>query len=246
MPSQVLPACRRRRRPHLRSARRCWSTGCLHEDGLSDVADGFGGGKTREHKLEIMRDSRIGAYGAVALIMSVLIRWSALTQLGNPSGCSAGWSRRMRPRARCCLLSCISCRPPGRTGSRRARARSPRKRLRRPRYRRGGAAGARRVGTGRGSHPPRPLFFGFRALCLRQIGGQTGDTLGALQQARRDHRLLVAAAVLPDSSLKPLTRSRSRFSMPFKSLDELLRGLHSTSGPATRRRPRPPSPARTR
>ena len=40
------------------------ATGCLHEDGLSDVADGFGGGKTRDRKLEIMRDSRIGAYGA--------------------------------------------------------------------------------------------------------------------------------------------------------------------------------------
>ncbi len=59
-------------------------TGCLHEDGLSDVADGFGGGRTREQKLEIMRDSRIGAYGASALLMSALIRWSALTQLGNP------------------------------------------------------------------------------------------------------------------------------------------------------------------
>ncbi len=59
-------------------------TGCLHEDGLSDMADGFGGGKTRERKLEIMRDSRIGAYGASALILSVLIRWSAIAQLGNP------------------------------------------------------------------------------------------------------------------------------------------------------------------
>src|SRR5690606_2272058 len=54
------------------------TTGCLHEDGLSDVADGFGGGRTRDRKLEIMRDSRIGAYGASALLLSVLIRWSAL------------------------------------------------------------------------------------------------------------------------------------------------------------------------
>src|SRR5690606_6449481 len=60
------------------------TTGCLHEDGLSDVADGFGGGRTRDRKLEIMRDSRIGAYGASALLMSALIRWSALAQLGNP------------------------------------------------------------------------------------------------------------------------------------------------------------------
>ena len=42
------------------------ATGALHEDGLADVADGFGGGATRARKLEIMRDSRIGAYGAIA------------------------------------------------------------------------------------------------------------------------------------------------------------------------------------
>ena len=39
-------------------------TGALHEDGLADVADGFGGGLTRDRKLEIMKDSRIGAFGA--------------------------------------------------------------------------------------------------------------------------------------------------------------------------------------
>ena len=41
-------------------------TGALHEDGLADVADGFGGGIDREAKLEIMRDSRLGTYGALA------------------------------------------------------------------------------------------------------------------------------------------------------------------------------------
>ncbi|TIX74944.1 MAG: adenosylcobinamide-GDP ribazoletransferase, partial [Mesorhizobium sp.] len=60
------------------------ATGCMHEDGLSDVADGFGGGKTREKKLEIMRDSRIGAYGACALGLSLLIRWSVLSEFGSP------------------------------------------------------------------------------------------------------------------------------------------------------------------
>jgi adenosylcobinamide-GDP ribazoletransferase len=53
-------------------------TGALHEDGLADTADGFGGGATRERKLEIMRDSRIGAFGAVALALSILIRVAAL------------------------------------------------------------------------------------------------------------------------------------------------------------------------
>src|SRR5258708_18397454 len=59
-------------------------TGGLHEDGLADVADGFGGGATRERKLEIMHDSRIGAFGVCALILSFILRVSALTNLGDP------------------------------------------------------------------------------------------------------------------------------------------------------------------
>jgi adenosylcobinamide-GDP ribazoletransferase len=49
-------------------------TGCLHEDGLADSADGFGGGWEREKVLAIMRDSRIGTYGASALAISLLAR----------------------------------------------------------------------------------------------------------------------------------------------------------------------------
>jgi adenosylcobinamide-GDP ribazoletransferase len=58
-------------------------TGCLHEDGLADTVDGFGGGSTREGKLDIMRDSRIGAYGVCALALSVLLRASALASLSQ-------------------------------------------------------------------------------------------------------------------------------------------------------------------
>jgi adenosylcobinamide-GDP ribazoletransferase len=49
-------------------------TGAMHEDGLADMADGFGGGATVERKLEIMKDSRIGSYGATALMLSVASR----------------------------------------------------------------------------------------------------------------------------------------------------------------------------
>ena len=59
-------------------------TGALHEDGLADTADGLGGGRTRERKLEIMRDSRIGTYGVCALILSFGLRWSALATIANP------------------------------------------------------------------------------------------------------------------------------------------------------------------
>jgi adenosylcobinamide-GDP ribazoletransferase len=46
-------------------------TGGLHQDGLADLADGLGGGRDRDHCLEIMRDSRIGSYGVVALVMAL-------------------------------------------------------------------------------------------------------------------------------------------------------------------------------
>lgn len=56
-------------------------TGALHEDGLADTADGLGGGKTRERRLEIMRDSSIGTYGTLALIVAVGMRVAAYASL---------------------------------------------------------------------------------------------------------------------------------------------------------------------
>lgn len=56
-------------------------TGAFHEDGLADTADGFGGAFETERKLEIMRDSRIGTYGSAALILSLLIRWQLLVDM---------------------------------------------------------------------------------------------------------------------------------------------------------------------
>lgn len=57
------------------------TSGALHEDGLSDVADGFFGGATRDRRLEIMKDSRIGAFGALALIVGVVLRIALLSAL---------------------------------------------------------------------------------------------------------------------------------------------------------------------
>jgi adenosylcobinamide-GDP ribazoletransferase len=64
-------------------------TGGLHEDGLADTCDGLGGGHGREHALEIMRDSRIGGFGAVALVLSLGLRWSALGALAPAHGAVA-------------------------------------------------------------------------------------------------------------------------------------------------------------
>jgi adenosylcobinamide-GDP ribazoletransferase len=58
-----------------------WLTGALHLDGLADMADGFGGGRTREDVLRIMRDHVIGAYGAAALILLISIKVAALSAL---------------------------------------------------------------------------------------------------------------------------------------------------------------------
>lgn len=58
-------------------------TSALHEDGLADTADSFGGGWTVEKRLAIMKDSRIGTYGAVALILSFAIRAAALAAIAR-------------------------------------------------------------------------------------------------------------------------------------------------------------------
>jgi adenosylcobinamide-GDP ribazoletransferase len=56
-------------------------TGALHEDGLADCADGFGGGKHREQRLEIMRDSRIGTYGTLALFSAGAAKLACFVEL---------------------------------------------------------------------------------------------------------------------------------------------------------------------
>ncbi len=56
-------------------------TGALHEDGLADFADGLGGGREKDTTLAIMRDSRIGAYGVIALILVLGLRWGGAAGL---------------------------------------------------------------------------------------------------------------------------------------------------------------------
>ncbi|MEP3047511.1 MAG: adenosylcobinamide-GDP ribazoletransferase [Roseibium sp.] len=66
------------------------TTGALHEDGLSDLADGFFGGSTSEKRLEIMKDSRIGAFGAIALVLGILLRVALLSTLWQRFGPADG------------------------------------------------------------------------------------------------------------------------------------------------------------
>jgi len=62
------------------------ATGALHEDGLADTADAFGGGWSREQRLTIMKDSRLGTYGVLALLLSLALRICALTVLSPSVG----------------------------------------------------------------------------------------------------------------------------------------------------------------
>jgi len=63
-----------------------WLTGAFHEDGLADTADGLGGAVSRERALEIMKDSRIGSYGAVALVLAFLSKAALLVLLAQAGG----------------------------------------------------------------------------------------------------------------------------------------------------------------
>ena len=63
-----------------------WLTGAFHEDALGDTFDGFGGGWAPDDILRIMRDSRLGTYGTVALVLTLGARWGALATLGAGGG----------------------------------------------------------------------------------------------------------------------------------------------------------------
>ncbi|MDE1917429.1 MAG: adenosylcobinamide-GDP ribazoletransferase [Sphingomonadales bacterium] len=161
------------------------ATGALHEDGLADVADGFGGGHTRERKLEIMKDSRLGSYGAIALVMALGLRWMMLAQMGQARGHNAALAViALAVASRGLLVAALAWMPAARAdGLGRAAA----------------GVGLWRLVVALGlagealalAFPPltamRVLAVMVAAvaalgwLARRQIGGQTGDVLGAMQ-----------------------------------------------------------------
>ena len=69
-----------------------WLTGCFHEDGLGDSFDGFGGGWTVKQILDIMKDSRVGTYGSVSLILYLTAKVQLLGLVG-----ASGWVLFWRP-----------------------------------------------------------------------------------------------------------------------------------------------------
>jgi adenosylcobinamide-GDP ribazoletransferase len=179
-------------------------TGALHEDGLADVADGFGGGATPERKLEIMRDSHIGTYGVLALIVAVALKAVALATLAVHSVwlafaviVAAAALSRVAPAAMLHLL------PPARRDGLSVAAGRPG---------RGTVLQALAIATLISVVVLWPVSFLFgllvvplsglvgllivMSLAQAQIGGQTGDVVGASQVASESAILIAAVMVL--------------------------------------------------
>ena len=87
-------------------------SGVLHEDGLADVADAVRAGRTRERVLEILKDSRIGTFGAIAILLSVLARWQALEYLATVRVVETLIAAQTVPRAAMVAMAWVS-RPAG-------------------------------------------------------------------------------------------------------------------------------------
>jgi len=169
-------------------------TGCVHEDGLADTVDGFGGGQTREQKLDIMRDSRTGAYGVCALVLTIILRVSALASLATPALVVPALLAA-HAAARGVLPAFMVFIPPARASGLSAAAGQP------PRESAAAAAAIGVVILGLCLGP----WLGLGALValavaaavlgwlsLTQIEGQTGDVLGAVEQTGEIVVLLVA------------------------------------------------------
>ena len=172
-------------------------TGALHEDGVADLADGFGGGRDIDAKLAIMRDSRLGTYGAMALMVSFATRLAALAAI--PDGYVVPGLIAAHALARGVLPAMAAnlpyARPDGlaRNGGQ-------------PDATAAAIAAALAFVIGLASLSwTHALWAAVLAgasglviarLALRQIGGQTGDVLGAAEQTAETVVLVLLAARL--------------------------------------------------
>ena len=166
------------------------TTGALHEDGLGDVADGLGGHHEKPRALAIMKDSRVGSYGALAIVISIAMRIAlvaALIEISTEAAVLALLSVASVSRGAMAWLwsSLPSADPGGLADS-----------VGRPEKTKGRTAlliglavyiigGLFAVGAGStlaGFVLASLLLLWFRESLIRRLGGQTGDTLGAAQQ----------------------------------------------------------------
>jgi adenosylcobinamide-GDP ribazoletransferase len=178
-------------------------TGALHEDGLADTADGFGGGKDRASKLAIMRDSHIGSYGVLALILGLLVKAACLAALAQDS-----WLHLVALLAatgalsRALMVWLMASTPPARSDGVAHAAGQPSDLTARSALLIGGLLAlvlllfsygliAALVVGGVGVAAAGAV----RLLAMRQVGGHTGDICGALQFVS-ETAMIAAAATL--------------------------------------------------
>ncbi len=170
-------------------------TGGLHHDGLADYADGIGGGREPAHRLEIMRDSRIGSYGVLALIVTLGLWVASLAQVGAGAGFAAFVAIATVSRFAMVLL--LDRLPPARAEGLGVQARG--------RHPSAVAVGA--VTSGLFLLPLGVAGIAVAAVVLlvtacvgwqarRRIGGQTGDVLGAAQLMSETAGWVVLSLVL--------------------------------------------------
>jgi adenosylcobinamide-GDP ribazoletransferase len=172
-------------------------TGALHEDGLADTADGFWGASAREEKLRIMRDSRIGTFGVLAVVFSVLIRIAAVDEIME-AGAIATLAALISAEAvsRHAMSALMATTHPARDDGLAVMAGTPARDSMRTSllitlaigvpglWLAGGVTGIALAGG-----LALLAFMGIRDLGRRFIGGHSGDVCGAMQQG-------VACAVL--------------------------------------------------
>ena len=165
-------------------------TGALHEDGLADAADGLGGGRDKDHALAIMKDSRIGSYGVVAMILSFALRAASLAALARLDSSLAAVSMLAAAGvSRSVMIWHWSALPPARTNGVAASVGAPERTARNVALLTGGLIGLVFFASHLGimaailtlfiAAAAGQLFTGF---VRRKLGGHTGDTIGATQQ----------------------------------------------------------------
>ncbi len=168
------------------------TTGAFHEDGLADTADGLGGGHTRERRLEIMKDSRIGSYGGAAMMLALIIRAALVADIAARGGVLAACAAliAIAGLSRAAGLTPLALLPPARSDGSAAIAGTPE----RPAYYVALAASAAiaALASLAGGLSLAGLAGGMALAALgsaimtrmaRQlIAGQTGDIAGATQQ----------------------------------------------------------------
>jgi adenosylcobinamide-GDP ribazoletransferase len=171
-------------------------TGALHEDGLADAADGLLGGQDRATRLAVMRDSRHGSFGVLAIVISVLLRSAAVATIGDVIDAALALIAA-HAASRAALPAVMRALPPARADGLGAAAGTPGV---------AGTAGAAAIGaimTLAALGPFRGLtalsltalvIFAVARFALRRVGGYTGDILGTIQQAGEVVMLLAASA----------------------------------------------------